>query len=306
VDPREDKRVLIVRATNKLLPASAHRPGAATERLSGPLPPPPAHRFSCGRRSPASGRYGLAEVKPAGLVIHRLTQVCCGTSSTGTQNRARLSAEILVVAAPPGREEHASDYRLWPQWARLLPHLLALAPAARSTAALRQAAILMTRYMISRGELRVALTLATGLYRDCRQRFGPDTPDTLDSAGVPAWAYRASGRHDEASQLDEHVLACRRRILGEEHPDTLLAAQHVANNLANAGHRLGTLIAASSLAEDLQALGLHEQSEDLNQDTFARVRSCLGDDHELTAHVLALLHKDHHALGDDGRMPPVL
>jgi tetratricopeptide (TPR) repeat protein len=342
---------------------------AATARLPGLLATTAGSPFLVRQAIGSIGRYGLAEVKPAGLVIHRLTQaVLRELLDRDSRNRARLTAEILVAAAAPEHEEQASDYRLWPRWAQLLPHLLALAPAASSTPALRRAAILMNHYLISRGELRVALSLATELYRDCRQRFGPDAPNTtLDTAAVLAWAYRASDRHDEASRLDEHVLACRRRILGDEHPDTLLAAQHVAINLANAGHHqqalqinqhllahrrrvlgddnrytlavannlaenlralgnvdqaraihedvlarrrrvegsngLGTLIAACSLAEDLQALGRHGQSKALNQDTLARARSCLGDDHELVADVLALLHKDHHALGDDGRMP---
>ena len=51
------------------------------------------------------------------------------------------------------------------------------------------------------------------------------------------------GEHERARQLDEDTLTHRRRVLGDDHPDTLASA----NNLAN----------------DLRALGEHERARQL-------------------------------------------
>jgi tetratricopeptide (TPR) repeat protein len=294
--------------------------GATAERLPGLLATAAGSPFLIRQAIGSIGRYGLAEVKPAGLVIHRLTQaVLRDLLDRDSQNPARLTAEILVAAAAPEQAEQASDYRLWPQWARLVPHLLALAPAASNTPALRQATIRMTHYLINRGELGVALSLATELYRDCQQRYGPDSPGTLDSAYVLAWAYRVSGRHDEASHLSEHVLSGRRRILGDEHPDTLLAAQQVAINLASAGHHqqalqinqrvltvrrriLGdddryTLAAANNFGENLRALGNLDQARAIHEDALARRRKVDGPNGLGTLTAASSLAEDLQALG---------
>ena len=52
------------------------------------------------------------------------------------------------------------------------------------------------------------------------------------------------------AQLDEDTLTRSRRVLGEDHPDTL--------------------ISASNLAVDLRALGDYQQARQLDEDTLAR------------------------------------
>jgi hypothetical protein len=54
-------------------------------------------------------------------------------------------------------------------------------------------------------------------------------------------------------------LARYRRVLGEDHPDTL--------------------ITASSLARDLSGLGDYQQARALDEDTLARRRRVLGENH---------------------------
>ena len=60
-------------------------------------------------------------------------------------------------------------------------------------------------------------------------------------------------------QLDEDILARRRRDLGEDHP--------------------GTLTAASNLAVSLRAAGEYQAARELGEDTLARRRRVLGEDH---------------------------
>ena len=106
-------------------------------------------------------------------------------------------------------------------------------------------------------------------------------------------------------QLDEDILARRRRDLGEDHPDTLAAA--------------------SNLAVSLRAAGEYQAARELAEDTLARRRRVLGEDHpdtltsafipagalfelgeyqaarELTEDILArrrrVLGEDHHDTG---------
>jgi hypothetical protein len=63
-------------------------------------------------------------------------------------------------------------------------------------------------------------------------------------------------------QLDEDTLARRRRVLGEDHPDTLTSA--------------------FTLAAQLSELGEYQAAKELNEDTLARRRRVLGDGHRDT------------------------
>ena len=45
-------------------------------------------------------------------------------------------------------------------------------------------------------------------------------PDTIDSAHDLAADLRSLGDHQQARNLDEDTLSCRRRLQGEDHPYT--------------------------------------------------------------------------------------
>ncbi|MGW4839910.1 tetratricopeptide repeat protein [Streptomyces globisporus] len=69
--------------------------------------------------------------------------------------------------------------------------------------------------------------------------------------------------------LGEDTLTRRRRVLDEDHPDTLRTA--------------------SNLATDLSALGQAERARDLAEDTLTRRRRVLGEDHPGTLRAARLL-----------------
>jgi ornithine cyclodeaminase/alanine dehydrogenase-like protein (mu-crystallin family) len=69
-----------------------------------------------------------------------------------------------------------------------------------------------------------------------------------------------------------------RRVLGDDHPDTLTAAYNVA--------------------VDLRALGEYQQARALDEDTVARYRRVLGDDHPHTLASADNLAVDLRALGE--------
>jgi hypothetical protein len=69
--------------------------------------------------------------------------------------------------------------------------------------------------------------------------------------------------------LAEDTLTRYRRVLGDDHPDTLTAAHDLANRLAE--------------------LGEHERARALHEDTLDRRRRILGDDHPNTRRSVAFL-----------------
>ena len=53
--------------------------------------------------------------------------------------------------------------------------------------------------------------------------LGLEHPDTLQSRNNLAIGYSAAGRTEEAIRLWGETLALRARVLGPEHPDTLIS-----------------------------------------------------------------------------------
>jgi Tetratricopeptide repeat len=83
--------------------------------------------------------------------------------------------------------------------------------------------------------------------------------------------------YQAARALDEDTLARRRRVQGEDHPDTLASA--------------------SNLATDLTDLGEHQAARALDEDTLARRRRVLGEGHPDTQQSVRNLAADLGALG---------
>ena len=263
--------------------------------LAGKVADPVAWRQVLGRVS----RSALARADRDGLVMHRLTQAIIRGCLPPEQAAAtRALAEAIVAASGPGDTDAPGS---WPAWARLLPHLLALGPAATNSPGLRQLASSAAWYLIVRGDFRGGHDLAIGLYRQWGQRLGLDDPDTLEAGHALGFALYQLGRSGEARQVGEDTLARRRRVLGEDHPSTLASATGLAwdlrvlgetqaardldeDTLARKRRVLGddhpdTLRSATSLAVDLRELGQTQAARDLDEDTLARKRRVLGEDH---------------------------
>lgn len=104
-------------------------------------------------------------------------------------------------------------------------------------------------YLLTRGEPELpghCLNAHTGCTGTC-------------SANNLATDLRALGNHEHARQLDQDTLTRRRRVLGQDHPDTLCSA--------------------INLAADLRALGENDQAGELDDDTLIRCRRVLGEDY---------------------------
>jgi hypothetical protein len=86
------------------------------------------------------------------------------------------------------------------------------------------------------------------------------------------------GEHQQARQLQNDTLTRLRRILGDNHPDTLTSA--------------------SRLAAELRELGEYQQARALDEDTLARRRRVLGDNHPDTLVLANNLAADLRPLGE--------
>ena len=264
------------------------------------------------------GRHALARIDQNGLQMHRLTQAIVRCHLMPAQAAsARARAEAIVAANHPGDQNVPST---WPGWARLLPHLLVLAPAETSNQALRDLACDATRYLIRRGDAHNSYDFADRLYLRWRDQFGADDTCTLRVAGALASALRELGRYGEARELDEDTFARNRRFFGDDHTRTLASVTNLAadlyalgdtqaareldeDTLARKRRLLGddhpdTLGSANNLAAYLRALGDPQAAWELDEDTLARKRRLLGDDHPSTLRSANNLAMDLRALGD--------
>ena len=202
-------------------------------------------------------RQSLARIDQRGLVMHRLTQAILRDRLTPEQ----AAATRACSGGDPGRRRprRSGNPVTWPRWAQLMPHLLAADLAATGSPGLRgwpatragtcwPAAIPAPPMTLPR---TCASTGATGSAMTTSTRWA--------AAHYLAWALRDMGRYAEARELDEDTLARCRRVLGEDHPDTLASA--------------------NNLAIDLRMLGEHQAARELDEDTLARRRRVLGEDH---------------------------
>lgn len=203
------------------------------------------------------GAHGLAAVDQAELRMHRLVQAVLRDYLGPDQATvAHARAEEVLAANAPG---HPVDPAAWSAWARLLPHLLAVDPAATDNAGIRDLTCAAVTYLLARGNVGSGRDLAEALHAGWRSQLGPDDRYTLRAGETLGAALRATGQYVQARELGHDTLDRSLRILGQDHPDTLAAA--------------------CNLATSLRMLGDAQAARDLDEDTLARSRRVLGDDH---------------------------
>ena len=59
--------------------------------------------------------------------------------------------------------------------------------------------------------------------------------ETLDSMGMVGLAYSLGGRWTNAEELEVQIIEIRKRVLGEEHPHTLMSIANLATTFWNQG-----------------------------------------------------------------------
>jgi hypothetical protein len=161
---------------------------------------------------------GLVRVDRAGLTMHSLSQAIIRDLLPGSQVAAnRHQAARLLLASTPANTRFTENQV---EWAQLLPHALALNPAAADSAELRTLGGAAAGYLLRRGDYPAAHYLSRRMYEQWRDLLGPDDDDTLWAGAELAAILRGLGRHREARDLADDVLARLRRIRGEDEPGT--------------------------------------------------------------------------------------
>jgi hypothetical protein len=228
-----------------------------------------------------------------------VTALIAGRLADDDPAAAELASLCAFLAPEPVPED------LFTQAAGELPG--ALAARAADPLAWRQTLARLARQSLARIDQHglVMHRLTQAILRD---RLTPDQ----------AAATRNRTEAQAACDLAQDTLDRRRRVLGEDHLDTLISVNNLGVFLRDLGrlhaardlHQdaldsmlrvLGedhprTLFSANNLAADLRAIGQVHAARDLDQDTLDRRRRILGQDHPDTLTSADNLAADLHAL----------
>jgi tetratricopeptide (TPR) repeat protein len=192
------------------------------EELPEPLAAVAGDQLALADAVAALRRYSLVRVVADGLFVHRLLQAVVRAALDEYAERIWAGAAVRLLRV--GFPYPSDAVATWPECERLLPHMFVVI--------------------------------------DYAQRLEVDAEgwlSLLSHGGLYLWS---RGQYRQALALEEQALNGYRRVLGDDHPDTLEAM----NNLATTHWALGDLDSARQL---------HEQ-------TVAGYRRVLGKDHPHT------------------------
>jgi tetratricopeptide (TPR) repeat protein len=228
----------------------------------------------------ALGRYSLVTVTEGSLTVHRLVQTVVRDGLSVPRQQTWADAALRLVSS--AFPSPSDEVATWPARARLLPHVLVVVDHAQA--------------------LDVEAETAARLLNE-------------------AAAYlRSRAQYQQARQLQEPALASFRRVLGDDHPDTLTAMNSLGESRRHLGNLQGardllkqtlaarqrvlgpdhpdTLQSMSSLGETLRALGDLRGALTLHEQTLAARRRVLGPDHPDTLQSMNNLASTLRDLGD--------
>jgi tetratricopeptide (TPR) repeat protein len=209
-------------------------------------------------------QYGLARVESATLTLHRLIAAILRTQPHQQPNLPTLVVRLLRAAVPA--DTPWENPPVWPAWRPLFPHVLVATDPHRTLTGVEQD----VAWLLDRAAQYL------------HSRWEPAT----------------------ARPLFKRARDLRRSQLGDDHPDTLDSASHLAATLWALGYykrarqftedtltrcrraldddHPHTLRSATVLAATLWTSGHYERAHQLGKDTLTRYRRTLGDDHPHT------------------------
>ncbi|EXM14285.1 hypothetical protein FOTG_17308 [Fusarium oxysporum f. sp. vasinfectum 25433] len=109
----------------------------------------------------------------------------------------------------------------------------------------------------------------------------------LNSMETVALELTSQGRYKEAQQIRQQIMELRRKLLGDEHPDTLTSMNGLSDILSTLELRkkvLGdehpdTLTSMNGLSDTLVCLGKFQEAEEIYRSALALRKKVLGDEH---------------------------
>jgi hypothetical protein len=222
------------------------------------------------------GRFALAKVDQGDntIQVHRLVQAVIRSQMTQEeQDEACHEVHRILVGARP-RQGEVDDPENWSRYDLLWQHLEPSRATECTEEETRQLLTDRVRYLWKRGDFDRALTLGDHLAGYWEESFGTEDRQRLHLLFNVANVKRSQGKYQEARDLDEWVQDMQRRVVGEEHPHTLMTA--------------------GGLAADLRGLGEYARSLEMDKVTYGRWKTLYGQDHHRTlaaANNLALSHR---------------
>ncbi|WRZ31532.1 FxSxx-COOH system tetratricopeptide repeat protein [Streptomyces phaeochromogenes] len=250
-------------------------------------------------------RYALARIdhRQNTLLMHRLVQrVLIEQMNPQEQTMMRHAAHQLLSHADPRDPQRPPS---WPRYSSLLSHLRASDAVNCEDGWTRQLLLNEVRFLRARGDHAGALALGEQAVAVWRLDLSDDHEDVLatDQQIAETLREQATDLH-RAATLQSGLVERYRRVLGEQHEDTLRAQSYMAIHHRNRGHfekaremdqrvydtstrEFGeddpaTLLAAHNYAVSLRLAGDFEQALELDYDTWQRRIEVLGEDHSQT------------------------
>ncbi|KAJ6524113.1 hypothetical protein DFH09DRAFT_1418917 [Mycena vulgaris] len=162
------------------------------------------------------------------------------------------------------------------------------------------------------GRLVEAQHLLSNCGVKARQQFGDDHLATLDVLGHLAGSYRALGRiqdaadlrgmsdlgrTQDAADLEAMILEKRKHLLGDDHPDTLLAAGNLASSYDDLGRTQDAAELQAMVLEKINALGRTQDAADLEGTILEKRKQLVGEDHPDTLLAMGNLASSYGDLG---------
>jgi tetratricopeptide repeat protein len=179
---------------------------------------------------------------PAALLRDRCITNALGDSADGDRIDtaqtvwAHVAVRLLYSAMP---DDPWNNPPVWPQWRPLIPHILsALDPDRPLDDVAREVTTLLRStgdYLLARGEPRAARQLCEQAYAFNKDRLDPNDPTMIQVVADLSFVLSTLGDYGQARTLDEDTFSRRRRVLGEDHPDTRLSAENLAAALRKLG-----------------------------------------------------------------------
>lgn len=195
------------------------------------LAPVAADPFALDAAVAALRRYGLVKANEQTLSVHRLLQqvVRDRLDPDAAANRIGLAVRLVTAALP--RMEYREP-RLWPVYARLLPHALAAADHAEQHAIEPDTTAMLLGlsggYLMERTRFWEARKLFARALALTEATYGPDHPETTEYLRRLGQLVGYLGDRALARQHLERALTVRETRLGPDHPDTVRSRRDVA------------------------------------------------------------------------------
>ena len=177
--------------------------------------------------------------RAAGLVgVHRLVQAVTRTTQQAAGTAAAVQEQAIQLLAAAIPNDPINNVAGWPRWDALLSHIDSL---TGNLPADHQFPLILR--IKDRADHRSPVS-RPGSRGNCRVREGADRLSAAAGRGSPvhpglghnlAGAYQSAGRVNDAIAELAEVVADRRRLLREDHPDTLTSRNNLAYAYRSAG-----------------------------------------------------------------------